>query len=220
MQEDLENIIIPKPAIVRLSTLYVLLENLESQGKKVISSSEIGKLLGVPSHTIRKDISNLQTAGTGVGYNITLLKNIISKHLGFKKYSKACIVGMGRLGSVITTKNGFYSREYSVVVGFDNNPDKILHQKGDLTLYPMEKLREVITQEQIKIAFITVPQSSAKKVAYELIDCGIKGIINFSPVLIEINRDDVFVRNIFIAGEVNILSALISQYEKTNFLGE
>ncbi len=220
MKKDMDRMIIPKPAIVRLSTLYVLLENLEAEGKSMIYSAEIGKLLGVPSHTIRKDISFLRQAGTGNGYEITNLKNIIAEYLGFNKYKKACIVGMGRLGTVITTKNGFYSNQYAVVAGFDNNPEKIKKGRNDMDLYPMSKLKEVIDREQIKIGIITVPQSSARKVANELIDCGIKGIINFSPVLIEINREDVFIRNIFIAGEFNILSALISQYENKQTLGE
>lgn len=214
MKKENDKQIIPKPAIVRLSTLSVLLENLEEEGKNKISSAEIGKLLGVPSHTIRKDISFLQNVGTGSGYNISNLKDTIANHLGFNKYKKACIVGMGRLGSVITTKNGFYSKEYSVVAGFDINPSKLMNKQPDMSLYPMNKLQDIITKEGIKIGIITVPQNSATKVAYDLIACGIKGIINFSPVLIEINRDDVFIRNLFFAGEFNILSALISQYEK------
>ncbi len=214
MDKDVEKQIIPKPAIVRLSTLFVLLENLEKEGKTKIFSAEIGKLLGVPSHTIRKDISFLSQAGNGNGYEISRLKNIISEHLGFEKYKKACIVGMGRLGTVITTKNGFYSNEYVVVAGFDNNEEKLKNSRSDMDLYPMKKLKEIIDREQIKIGIITVPQASATGVANRLIECGIKGIINFSPVLIEVNRDDVFIRNIFIAGEFNILSALISQYEK------
>ncbi len=214
MSMGLDKSSIPKPAIVRLSTLFVLLENLEKEGETKTSSAEIGKLLGVPSHTIRKDISFLGQAGTGNGYEISRLKNVISEHLGFEKYKKACIVGMGRLGTVITTKNGFYSNEYTVVAGFDNNPKKLTNNKTDMALYSMERLNEVINREQIKIGIITVPQDSARQVANMLIDCGIKGIINFSPVLLEVNRDDVFIRNIFIAGEFNILSAFISQYEK------
>ncbi|QEN04571.1 redox-sensing transcriptional repressor Rex [Thiospirochaeta perfilievii] len=212
MEKEVDKIIIPKPAIVRLSTLFVLLENLEKEGQTKIFSAEIGKLLGVPSHTIRKDISFLRQAGTGNGYEISNLKNIIAEYLGFNKYKKACIVGMGRLGTVITTKNGFYSNQYAVVAGFDNNPKK-LKTRPDMEIYPMDKLKEIIDREKIKIGIITVPQKSARKVANDLIECGIKGIINFSPVLIEINREDVFIRNIFIAGEFNILSALISQYE-------
>lgn len=218
MKKDVDKMIIPKPAIVRLSTLYVLLENLEQEGKQKIFSAEIGKLLGVPSHTIRKDISFLRQAGTGNGYEISTLKNIIAEHLGFNRYKKACIVGMGRLGTVITTKNGFYSNQYAVVAGFDNNEKKIKKGRSDMDLYPMDRLKEVIERENIKIGIITVPQDSARKVANDLIECGIKGIINFSPVLIEINREDVFIRNIFIAGEFNILSALISQYDKKQTL--
>lgn len=220
MKKDVEKMIIPRPAIVRLSTLFVLLENLEKDGQKKIFSADIGKLLGVPSHTIRKDISFLRQAGTGNGYEISNLKNIIAEYLGFNKYKKACIVGMGRLGTVITTKNGFYSNEYAVIAGFDNNNQKLKNNRSDMALYPMDKLKEVIEKEHIKIGIITVPQASARKVANDLIECGIKGIINFSPVLIEINREDVFIRNIFIAGEFNILSALISQYENKQTLGE
>ncbi|MGL1892948.1 MAG: redox-sensing transcriptional repressor Rex [Spirochaetaceae bacterium] len=213
MKNELDRLIIPKPTIVRLSTLFVLLENLQKEGQERIFSAEIGKLLGVPSHTIRKDISFLRQAGNGNGYDIINLKNIIAEYLGFNKYKKACIVGMGRLGTVITTKNGFYSNEYTVVAGFDNNDAKLINDRTDMTIYPMDKMKDIIEKEQIKIGMITVPQASARKVANDLIACGIKGIINFSPVLIEINRDDVFIRNIFIAGEFNILSALISQYE-------
>lgn len=214
MTKEAPRAVIPKPAVVRLSNLCVLLENMEEEGRDRISSAEIGRMMGVPSHTIRKDISYLEQAGTGSGYYVSRLKKIITEHLGFDKYRKACIVGMGRLGSVIVTKNGFYSKDYKVVAGFDINTAKFEKTQTDIPLYHSDNMNRIIRELDIKIGIITVPEKQAQKVADMMIGSGIKGIINFSPKLLENKREDVFIRNIFIAGEFHILSALISQSER------
>ena len=92
---------IPIPTVERLAIMHTLLERLLKSGKQTVSSSELGKLMGVPSHTIRKDISYLGHAGGETGYNIPVLMSMFEQDLGFSIRRKACIVGLGRRSSIL-----------------------------------------------------------------------------------------------------------------------
>jgi redox-sensing transcriptional repressor len=47
----------------------------------------------------------------------------------------------------------------------------------------------------VKVAIITVPEISAQEIADDLIKAGIKGIVNFAPVLLK-TPADVIVNNV------------------------
>ena len=48
--------------------------------------------------------------------------------------------------------------------------------------YSIERLREIITSKDIAVAILTVPVYSAKDMAKELVQAGIKGILNFTTI--------------------------------------
>jgi redox-sensing transcriptional repressor len=198
------------PAIERLSILYTMLERLEKSGRTVVTSSELGRIMNVPAHTIRKDINFLGQTGREEGYNVSALKDIIGKELGFGKPRKACIVGLGRLGCAIINFAGFLDSNIKIEAGFDSNINRIETLETDIPLFPACDIVDIVKDKNIELGVITVPPASAQATADRLIHGGVKGILNFAPVILKVEKPGIEVRNFYVLEEFRILSALIS----------
>ena len=206
---------IPQPALARLCKIYNLMEELEEKGGTSISSQEIGKRLGVGSHNIRKDIGFLGEAGTsGSGYEIAKLKTNIEKKLGFINKRSACIIGLGSLGSVIMNYQDMPFPCFSIVAGFDSNINKLETLQTTIPLYPTYEIQSVIKRDNIELAIITEPDRNIEKITERLIEGGIKGIINFTPVILSSDQESVYIRNIDIMTEFRYVSALFTLHNQ------
>jgi redox-sensing transcriptional repressor len=183
---------------------------MEEEGIVQVSSTELGRRTGQPSHTIRKDINYLGEIGnTGLGYDISRLKNHLIAHLGVKRERKACIVGLGRLGSAILASLSLAGEEFHIVAGFDSDVNKIETIKTAIMVFPSYDISEVVKKMGIELAIIAVPAGRTQEVADRLITGGIRGILNLTPTVITVRSNDCVVRNVDISGELRILSAMI-----------
>jgi redox-sensing transcriptional repressor len=201
--------LIPQSSIIRLCSIYELLCGLEKEGVKTLSSSKIEERTGVPSHTIRKDISFIGEVGnTGRGYDVSTLKRHIAKKIGFDGTRKACIVGLGQIGSAILQWPFWAEGEFRIVAGFDSNVNKVETMQSAVGIFPSYEITEVVKRMGIELGIIAVPPAGAQEVADRLADGGVRGIVNLAPVIIKPKTTDCFVRNIDIVGELRVLSAM------------
>jgi len=209
---------IPAPSKERLLFLMRLLEH--GGGDGAITSARIEALTGWASHTIRKDISFLGAAveaegaskppesgrvGSSDGYDPELLVSLIKKALDLEKRRKFCIVGLGRLGSAYLNVPELEGSEFELVVGFDTNVNRTEILKSPVPLYPAYKMGEVIGRFGIEIALLCVPPDAAQPSAERLAAAGIRGILNYAPVVITV-PPGVAVRNIYLTDELRTLS--------------
>ena len=200
---------IPRPTVTRLCKIYSMLEEINENGHEVVSSSEIGRRLKVGSHNIRKDLTYLgETGTTGSGYDVGTLKDQIGKKLGFHVHRKACIVGLEQFAVAVLSQKKFFSDNFSIVAGFDSNINRLETIKIDIPLYPTYDIPAVIKREEIELALLTTTGESAQAIADKLIDGGIRGIVNFSPVVLSTENRNVYISNIDIMDEFRLLSAL------------
>ena len=205
------NIKIPTPTLIRLVQIYRLLNEKEKTGSN-LSSTEIGRMLDVPSHTIRKDINYLGEAGNArAGYRIDTLREFIGKKLMLSKPRFACVAGLGKIGGAIIEYDGFWKCGYQIVAGFDSDINLLDTIKTKIEVYPTYRIEEIIKSKMIELAFITVPKEIAADVAEKLVAGEIKGIVSFSKTHLTLKNKDVFVRNIDLVSELSILSAMIAQ---------
>jgi redox-sensing transcriptional repressor len=65
----------------------------------------------------------------------------------------------------------------------------------------MSRLKEIIDRFRIKVAILAVPEISAQEVSDELVRTGIKGIVNFAPVLLKV-PPEVVVNNVNLCDEL------------------
>lgn len=203
---------IPDPAIERLLHLLRFLERLDVQ---FITSSEIEEYTGWSSATVRKDISYLEgiSAGTA-GYEVGRLKEVIRETLGLTEGRRICIVGLGRLGSAFLNFTGFEQEGFHLVAGFDSSVNRVEILRSPVPLYPTYKMAEVISRFQIELALLCVPASEAQKSAEKLVAAGIRGILNFAPVVLTV-PPTVAVENLYVVDGLRALTARLTSKKVT-----
>lgn len=205
---------IPTPTIERLSILYTLLCRLDLSKDEPLSSAKIGDMMGISPHTVRKDIGYLEIEGTETGYDADALKNALHKVLGLSKNRKACIIGLGRLGCAILSFGRYMGGNIKVVAGFDSSINVLETIETDVPVYPAFDIPKVVKENGIEIAVVAVPPEQVQLTAKRLIEGGIKGIINFAPVVIKTNDESIVVKNFHIMEELRALAIMIDQKEK------
>ncbi len=55
--------------------------------------------------------------------------------------------------------------------------------------YPLSRLTEIVETHNISIAIMTVPADSASDVAGQLVEAGIKGVLNFTTVPLDFSEE-------------------------------
>ncbi len=174
---------IPDIVISRLPIYLRALERLAQDGHEVTSSLELGKHLGISSAQIRKDLTHFGGFGKqGTGYKIKYLTEQLRQVLKVEQEWEIALVGAGDLGSAVARYRGFAHRGFRVAYVFDSAASKAGKRLGNLEIYPMEKLHEIISERQIKVAMIAVPAESAQQVADALIAAGVRAILNYAPI--------------------------------------
>ncbi|GHU56915.1 redox-sensing transcriptional repressor Rex [Spirochaetia bacterium] len=197
---------ISPPARERLLSIMRILE---SAGDEPLTSAQIEGLTGWSSNTIRKDISCLGEAmGSCSGYAPAALVPAIRKALELDRRRKFCVVGLGRLGSAYLNFRDFELGEFELCAGFDTNVNRVEILASPAPLYPAYKMAEVISRFGIEMALLCVPAEAAQTVAEKLAAAGIRGILNFAPVVLKV-PPAIAVRNVFVADELRSLAIRI-----------
>lgn len=174
---------IPDIVIGRLPIYLRALSRLAQEGHEVTSSHELGKLLGISSAQIRKDLSHFGGFGKqGTGYQISYLGEKLRQVLKVNREWKVVLVGAGDLGRAIANYQGFAQRGFHIACVFDADPAKIGNTLNSFTIQPMSKLKNTISAGNIQIAMIGVPAAFAQDVADTLIDAGVRAILNYAPI--------------------------------------
>ena len=200
-----ENQKIP-PATVKRLPLYLQCLDQVDNDSVGISSRNLAELAKVNDAQVRRDLSYLGSLGTrGVGYDIKTLRNQIQLELGLVEGWSAIIVGVGNLGSALAHYGGFKDKGFGVVGLFDDDPKKINNQVAGLVVTPLSKMKEYCKKYNVAIGIIATPGEYAQGVADQLIDCGVRSILNFAPVLLK-NIKNVQIRSVDLSQELQILS--------------
>jgi redox-sensing transcriptional repressor len=181
---------------------------LANRGEQIISSEGLAQIAGTNAAQLRKDLSYLGEFGTrGVGYEVDQLINEVSKWLGLVRDRKVIIVGLGRLGGALIGYQGFAQKGFRIVGAFDADQAKVGTKIEGVTIKSVDELAEFANSypNGIDIGIIATQAPSAQIVANLLVDAGIRAIINFAPVTIDV-PDGVVVRQVDLSVELQILS--------------
>lgn len=201
---------IPEKTVKRLSLYYRYLYLLSQQGTANISSRSLADLLESRPSQIRKDLSYFGDFGkTGTGYNVFELKKAIAKILGLEEGRNVAIIGMGNLGIALAAYKGFEVLGFKIVALFDNSRLKIGKKYRGKPCQDVADFARVAKREKIEMVILTVPSESAQEVAAVVVSAGIKAVLNFAPVHLNVPRD-VRVNNVDLAMELKSLSFFVS----------
>ena len=169
--------------LIRITRYYRALNRLRAIGLEKVFAHNLSDAAGVSAAVVRKDFSILSIHGQKRGgYEITDLIEKLSAILGKGDPQNVIVVGCGRIGKALMHYSGFEPDGIRVVAGFDTDPVVYSDVSHPVPVYPLSRLEEVIEALEVKVAIITVPEASAADTAEKLIEAGIKGILNFSPI--------------------------------------
>jgi redox-sensing transcriptional repressor len=181
MERDYANI--PDIVIGRLPLYLREVQRMHLENRLVTSSQEMAERLGLSAAQIRKDLSMFGEFGKqGTGYKIAYLIEQLSSILKTDHVWELVVVGAGDVGHALARYQGFKDRGFRVVMVFDNNPEKIGGMVGDFTIMDTANLVEIVQQAGIKVAMLAVPADQAQAVANMLVEAGIKAILNYAPI--------------------------------------
>ena len=115
--------------------------------------------------------------------------------LGLNRQWNSCIVGVGRLGKAIINYPGFVPEGFKIVSAFDNDESKIGQTVNEIQILPMNKIRSIVKENDIKIAILAVPATIAQSVISDLVDTNVKAILNYAPIAPKVPKT-LILRNI------------------------
>ena len=96
-------------------------------------------------------------------------------------------------------------------MAFDVDEKLVNTIEDKIPIYHMDNMKEQLSLQQIEIAILAVPADAAQAVADDLVDVGVKGILNFTPVRISV-PDEVLVQNVDLANELQTLIYFLNQF--------
>ncbi|MDX1379290.1 MAG: redox-sensing transcriptional repressor Rex [Anaerolineales bacterium] len=174
---------IPDIIIGRLPIYLRALQRMLDKGIQTTSSQELGDVIGISAAQIRKDISQFGEFGKqGTGYSIPFLIERLQNILKVNRTWDVIIVGLGDMGHALARYNGFGDRGFQVTMLFDNDPEKIGQTVNGLKIFSMDGMIDKIRQNKVRIAILAVPASEAQVVTDQMVKAGIKSILNYAPI--------------------------------------
>ena len=205
---------ISQAVIGRLPRYFRYLGELKDAGVERISSQELSELMKVTASQIRQDFNNFGGFGQqGYGYNVEFLCDEIGKILGLDKKHHLIVIGSGNLGQALANYVNFERRGFIIKGLFDMNTSLQGKTVRGMQVQSMENMGEFVRENNIDIAVLTIPKSSAVDIADKLVSFGIKAIWNFAHVDLNV-PEGVIVENVHLSDSLMKLSYNLNRYEK------
>ena len=190
-----------KNSLKRIFLYRACLARLKMMGVEKVFSYTLAHETGVTSDQVRKDFSEFNIKGNKRGgYNVSSLLEKMETIFHRNKDHNIVLVGMGNLGMALSKYSKFVQRNMNIVATFDIDPFK-QKLRSEMPVYSMSRLQEIIDRFRVKVAILAVPEISAQQVADELIRYGIKGIVNFAPVVLKVPAG-VIINNVNLSDEL------------------
>ena len=174
---------LPEKTVERLSEYRRTLLNCLSRGKNHIFSHELAHMHNITAVQVRRDImfigySSMQRKG----YDVNDLIQVIGKIIDSEEGLNVAIVGIGNLGRAITHYFMGKRSKLNIVAAFDIDPNKVDRVISGVKCYSIQSFPDIRKEMDISIALLTVPADAAGDTTEKLVLGGIKGILNFTTV--------------------------------------
>lgn len=196
---------LPKSVIERVPFYINYLDKLISENVLSTSSKIISTELGLGEVQVRKDLNLISGKGKPkIGYNVKELREDFRKLVNIET-TNMIIVGAGKIGEGLAMYKGFNDCGFSLVGVFDNDINKIGKKVCDLKIESNDKIQQCCYDKKVLIGIITVPKDKAQEVCNMMISYGIKGILNFTSVKLDV-PDNISVRNVDISSLLTMLA--------------
>jgi len=190
-----ETLKLPPRTVERLSKYRRLLYKYRDTEEAHIFSHRLAELLNISPEQVRRDLMLIGLTGNHrKGYNIRALIEQIGRIIDKDEAQHVAIVGIGNLGRAVL---GFIRKaetRIDVVAAFDTDVHKFNSTITGVPCYDSAKMDQLIRQLNIRIAILTVPPEAAAATTALLLQAGIRGILNFTSVHLDV-PPDIYLKN-------------------------
>lgn len=197
--------------IRRLPRYYRQLSELQESGVVRISSSALGKSMGLTASQIRQDLFCFGGFGQqGYGYKVESLKEEIGEILGISRNHTLVVLGTGNLGRAIIENFRFSANGFRLLAAFDVDPNVVGTTIAGVPVYHADQLEEFMSAHPVSVGMLTVPIAAAQEMGDRLCAAGVKGIWNFTNYEITYDPRKVVVESVHFSDSLLALSYMIS----------
>ncbi|HNR41934.1 MAG TPA: redox-sensing transcriptional repressor Rex [Bacteroidales bacterium] len=174
---------LPAKTVERLSEYRRTLMECLKENKNYIFSHNLAARLHITAVQVRRDLMLIgYTSVLRKGYDVKVLIETISRIIDSEQGMNVAIIGIGNLGRALAAYFKGKRSKLNLIASFDNDPQKINKVISGVKCYPYHDLEKTIKELDIEVAILTVPADFAREIAEETVRYGIKGILNFTTV--------------------------------------
>ncbi len=102
-----------------------------------------------------------------------------------------------------------------MVALLDADPQVVGNSAAGLTIEHVDALEDVLARTGVSMVVLATPGPVAQAIAERIVACGVREILSFAPVALQL-PDDVVVRSVDVAGELQILAFHAAARAATN----
>jgi redox-sensing transcriptional repressor len=174
---------LPGKTVERLSEYRRQLLGCLADNKNYIFSHDLAGLLHITAVQVRRDLMLIGYSSVlRKGYDIRELIDTIGRIIDSSEGLNVAIIGIGNLGRAVTGYFRGKRSKLNIVASFDNDPQKVNKVISGVKCYHIQDMEKIIRELDIKIAILTIPADFAKTMVEEVVRFGIKGILNFTTI--------------------------------------
>lgn len=205
---------VAEPTIERLVQYHRLLETLREEGHRVVSSQQIGEMLGFKASQVRKDLSYFGEIGKrGVGYHVGRLCDHIVEILSSPRVWRIALAGVGNMGAALLSNSAFRSSKMRFEALFDTDPEKIGREISGVRCWNYTEMPTVMAEKKIEVLILAVPARAAQSCVDLAISGGtLRGVLAFTQGTLVVPSDILVVR-VDILAELEKLLFFLKQPE-------
>ena len=174
---------LPGKTIERLSEYRRTLLECVNEKRNFIFSHELAARLHITAVQVRRDLMLIgYSSFQRKGYDVRELIDKIGTIIDSDQSLNVAIIGIGNLGRAVA---GYFKGKRSklnLVASFDTDPQKVNKVISGVRCYPHDDMEKVIKELDIRIAILTVPADYAREIAEEVVKFGVKGILNYTTI--------------------------------------
>jgi redox-sensing transcriptional repressor len=178
---------LPPRTVERLSKYRRLLSKFKDMEEVHIFSHRLAGLLNLSPEQVRRDLMLIGLTGNHRrGYNIKSLVDTIGNIIDREAGHNIALVGIGNLGKAVMNFIQKTETKMNIVAAFDIDKNKVNTMIAGIQCFNTTDMARVIKDSEIGIAILTVPPEVAAETSKQLVNAGIKGILNFTSVHIDV----------------------------------
>ncbi|MBK8882289.1 MAG: redox-sensing transcriptional repressor Rex [Bacteroidales bacterium] len=174
---------LPGKTVERLSEYRRTLLECLNEKRNFIFSHDLAARLHITAVQVRRDLMLIGYSSVlRKGYDVRELIDTIGKIIDSDESVNVAVIGIGNLGRAVA---GYFKGKRSklnLVASFDTDPQKVNKVISGVKCLPYSEIEKNIKEMDIRIAILTVPPDFAVEIAEEAVRYGIKGILNFTTI--------------------------------------